>query len=41
MASKGNDVLGIDINPAAVRLLNDGHAPVEEPGLQKLVSASA
>jgi UDPglucose 6-dehydrogenase len=40
MASKGNDVLGIDINPAAVTLLNDGHAPVEEPGLQSLVSAS-
>jgi UDPglucose 6-dehydrogenase len=40
MASKGHDVLGIDINPAAVRLLNEGIAPVEEPGLQSLVSAS-
>ena len=40
MASKGHDVLGIDINPTAVKLLNDGHAPVEEPGLQALVSAS-
>ena len=40
MASKGHDVLGIDINPTAVTLLNDGHAPVEEPGLQALVSAS-
>src|SRR5690349_19191790 len=40
MASKGHDVLGIDINPASVRLLNDGRAPVKEPGLQRLVSAS-
>lgn len=40
MASKGHNVLGIDINPAPVRLLNDGRAPVEEPGLQSLVTAS-
>jgi UDPglucose 6-dehydrogenase len=32
--------LGIDVNPEAVRLLNEGRAPVEEPGLQDLVSAS-
>jgi UDPglucose 6-dehydrogenase len=40
LASKGNDVRGIDVNPEAVRLLNEGIAPVEEPGLQDLVSAS-
>ena len=40
MASKGHDVLGIDVNPTAVQRLNDGQAPVEEPGLQDLVSAS-
>ena len=40
LASKGNEVLGIDVNPEAVRLLNEGRAPVEEPGLQALVSAS-
>jgi UDPglucose 6-dehydrogenase len=40
LANKGNQVLGIDVNPEAVRLLNDGRAPVEEPGLQELVSAS-
>jgi UDPglucose 6-dehydrogenase len=40
MASKGHDVLGIDINPVAVERLNDGRAPVEEPGLQSLVSSS-
>jgi UDPglucose 6-dehydrogenase len=40
MASKGNEVLGIDVNPEAVRLLNEGLAPVEEPGLQDLVTGS-
>jgi UDPglucose 6-dehydrogenase len=41
LASKGNDVLGVDVDPEAVRLLNDGLAPVDEPGLQNLVSAHA
>jgi UDPglucose 6-dehydrogenase len=40
LASKGNEVLGIDLNPEAVRLLNEGSAPVEEPGLQALVTGS-
>jgi UDPglucose 6-dehydrogenase len=40
LATKGNEVLGIDVNPEAVRLLNEGRAPVEEPGLQDLVTAS-
>jgi len=40
LASKGHDVLGIDVNPAAVELLNEGRAPVDEPGLQDLVSSS-
>ena len=41
LASKGNDVLGIDVSPEAVRRLDDGLAPVEEPGLQELVTANA
>jgi UDPglucose 6-dehydrogenase len=40
LASKGNEVLGIDVNPEAVRLLNEGRAPVDEPGLQDRVTAS-
>ena len=40
LASKGNEVLGIDVNPEAVRRLDEGCAPVEEPGLQELVSES-
>ena len=40
LASKGNEVIGIDVNPDVVRLLQDGRAPVEEPGLQALVRAA-
>jgi UDPglucose 6-dehydrogenase len=40
VACKGNEVLGIDLNPEAACLLNEGRAPVEEPGLQDLVTAS-
>jgi UDPglucose 6-dehydrogenase len=40
VASKGNDVIGIDVNPAVVELVNDGRAPVEEPGLQELITAA-
>ena len=40
LASKGNDVLGIDVNPEAVRRLEEGIAPVQEPGLQDLVRAT-
>jgi UDPglucose 6-dehydrogenase len=40
LASKGNEVVGVDVNPEAVRRLSEGLAPVDEPGLQELVSAS-
>ena len=40
LASKGNDVLGVDVNPKAVELVSSGLAPVEEPGLQDLINAS-
>jgi UDPglucose 6-dehydrogenase len=40
LATKGNEVVGIDLDPEAVRLLNEGVAPVEEPGLQALVTGS-
>src|SRR3954468_4334461 len=40
LASKGNDVLGIDLNPDAVRRINEGVAPVQEPGLQELITQS-
>ncbi|HEY2741441.1 MAG TPA: nucleotide sugar dehydrogenase [Gaiellaceae bacterium] len=40
LASKGHDVLGIDVNSETVRLLRDGRAPVEEPGLQALLDTA-
>jgi UDPglucose 6-dehydrogenase len=40
LASSGNDVLGVDVNPETVRLVNEGLAPVEEPGLQELITAA-
>jgi UDPglucose 6-dehydrogenase len=40
LASKGNEVLGVDISDEVVRQVNEGRAPVDEPGLQELVSAS-
>jgi UDPglucose 6-dehydrogenase len=40
LASKGNDVVGVDVNQKTVELVNSGRAPVEEPGLQDLIRAS-
>jgi UDPglucose 6-dehydrogenase len=40
LASKGNEVLGIDIDADAVRRLREGLAPVDEPRLQELITAN-
>jgi UDPglucose 6-dehydrogenase len=40
LASKGHEVIGVDLNPEFVRLLSLGKAPVEEPRLQELIDAS-
>lgn len=40
-AFKGHEVIGIDINPAAVKSIQQGKAPVYEPGLQDLITGSA
>jgi UDPglucose 6-dehydrogenase len=40
LASKGHEVIGVDLNPEYVRLLAAGKAPVEEPRLQELIDAS-
>jgi UDPglucose 6-dehydrogenase len=37
LASKGHDVVGVDLNPEYVRLLSEGRAPVDEPQLQQLI----
>jgi UDPglucose 6-dehydrogenase len=39
LASKGFDVIGVDLNKAAVDALNAGKAPVDEPRLEELIDA--
>jgi len=38
LAARGFDVTGFDLDPVKVEALPHGRAPVEEPGLQRLVS---
>lgn len=40
LAHKGYRVIGVDVDPNKVRLINQGIAPVYEPGLQDLLSSS-
>lgn len=40
LASKGFQVVGADLNPDVVRCVNDGKAPVREPGLDDLIRQS-
>ena len=39
-ARKGFEVIGTDLNPAFVGAINDGRAPVEEPGLAEMIAAN-
>ncbi len=41
MASKGHEVVGLDLNPTFVELINKGVAPVQEPLLQERIDMSA
>lgn len=36
-AHKGHQVIGVDVNRRIVRLINEGRAPVFEPGLEELI----
>jgi len=38
MAKRGCQVIGVDINPESIRKINAGQAPVEETGLQDLLT---
>lgn len=40
LASKGHEVIGVDLNSHFVDAINKGKAPVEEPRLQELIDAS-
>ncbi|MGE0453613.1 MAG: nucleotide sugar dehydrogenase [Vicinamibacteria bacterium] len=41
LARDGHEVVGVDVNPDKVASINDGCAPVREPGLGELVSQMA
>jgi len=38
LAKAGHRVIGVDVNPAKVEMVESGHAPVLEPGLDELVA---
>lgn len=40
LASKGHNVIGVDLNSYFVDAINEGRAPVVEPQLQEMISAS-
>src|SRR6476660_9161795 len=39
-AAKGHQVVGVDLNEKYVRCINEGKAPVFEPGLQEMLNKS-
>src|SRR5438874_8433176 len=39
-AAKGHRVIGVDLNERCVRQINEGKAPVAEPGLEELLQQS-
>ncbi|HEY7499685.1 MAG TPA: nucleotide sugar dehydrogenase [Vicinamibacterales bacterium] len=40
-ADDGHDVIGVDVNPGKVAMLNAGQSPIVEPGLGELIEAGA
>ena len=40
IASRGYNVIGVDINQRAVDLMNAGHAPVQETRLEETIAAN-
>jgi GDP-mannose 6-dehydrogenase len=38
LAKHGHDVIGVDVNPVKVKLINDGDCPIVEPGLAELIA---
>jgi GDP-mannose 6-dehydrogenase len=39
-AHKGSRVVGVDANPSKVAILESGHSPIVEPGLEDLIAAN-
>ena len=40
-ADDGHTVIGVDVNPAKVAMVNAGHSPIVEPGLGELIASTA
>jgi UDPglucose 6-dehydrogenase len=40
IASRGFDVIGVDVNKRSIDLINSGHAPVQETDLEQMVEAN-
>ena len=40
MAHKGHMVVGVDVNPAYVAAIQQGHAPLKETGLEEMIQAN-
>ena len=40
LATNGHEVVGVDVNPQKVRLVELGQSPISEPGLEELLSES-
>lgn len=41
IASRGIDVIGVDVNDAAIDAVNEGRTPVEETGLAEMIAANS
>ena len=37
IASRGFNVVGVDVNPRSVNAVNEGHAPVQETDLEETI----
>src|SRR5690349_7568724 len=40
LAHKGHTVIGVDVNAGYVTAINEGRAPVSEPGLEEMIAAN-
>lgn len=40
LADSGHNVIGVDLDPTTVKMINDGRAPVQEPGLQHCIESA-
>ena len=39
-ANEGHDVVGVDVNPTKVDIINSGHSPVIEAGIDEMISSA-